>query len=210
MNFDDVGRIWREEVTGDFARTRVEYLSAATDRAAKLDAYARRLGWLWTFTAIVAVPYFSFFAIWGIRGGYLVATLGLIIVAISIVIMTIRIRRIRGVAPDPTLPVIEAVRAQVARLLALERFHGTVEWYLGPLVAGVLVVAAGSSLNMAGDPVSLGLRVRISILWIVLSGVVVFGQRRRARVDVRPLREELESWIADLKDSDLEGVSDAR
>jgi len=52
--------------------------------------------------------------------------------------------------------------------------------------------------------------VRLSILVTVLSVFLAFYNRRDARLKVRPLREELESWLADLKDSDLEGVSDAR
>ncbi len=59
-----------------------------------------------------------------------------------------------------------------------------------------------------GDPVSLGWRVRWSIYTIVLAVFTVFYNRRRARLEVRPLREDLQSWLADLRDSDLEGAPD--
>ena len=206
MNFDDVGRIWRDQDTGEFFRTRVESLSSARARAAKLDGWAWRLGLMWTVAAIVQVPVFTFVAIREIRDGNLVSALGVVLIAISVSSMAIRLRMIRGATLDPTLPVSAAVESQVAGLLGMERFHNTVEWYLGPFIVGYLVVAAS-----AGDqyPWSLGGRVRMSILAIVAFGLVVFGQRRWARLDVRPLIEDLESWLADLEDSDLGGVPDA-
>ena len=205
MKFEDVGRIWRDQDTGEFFRTRVEDLSSARDRAAKLDGWAWRLGLMWTVLAIVTVPVGVFAGIREIRNGQPVAALGVVIVLVSISSLAIRIRMIRGAKADPTLPVSEAIEEQVAGLLGMERFHNTVEWYLGPFVVGYLVVAAS-----AGDqyPWSLDGRVRMSILAIVAFGLVVFGQRRRARLDVRPLIEDLESWLADLEDSDLGGVPD--
>ena len=209
MKFDDVGRIWREEVTGDFARTRVEHLSAATDRAAKLDAEARRKWWAGTVMAIVSAPAYIFAVTVAISRGYLVMALGGVILAISIVIWAIEWRKLRGAAPDPTLPVSAAVEAQVARLLAWERYMNTLGWrFLAPFVVGYLLFMAGLSVTLDGDPMSLGFRVRASIFTIVLCLIVVFSNRRRARLEVRPLREDLQSWLADLEDSDLGGLAD--
>ncbi len=206
MNFDEVGRVWREEVTGEFRRTRIEDLSTARDRAAKLDAEARRKWWAGTFMAFVSVPVYIFAVILGISRGYLVASLGFVIVTISIVIWAIEWRKLRGAAPDPTLPVSAAVEAQVARLLAWERYMDTLGWrFLAPFVVGYLLIMAGVSVSWPeGDPVSRGWRVRMSIYTIVLSVFTVFYNRRRARLEVRPLREDLQSWLADLRDSDLE------
>ncbi len=210
MNFDEVRRIWREEATGDFGRTRVEYLSAATDRAAKLDAEARRKWWAGTVMAMVSAPAYIFAVTVAISRGYLVMALGGVILAISIVIWAIEWRKLRGAAPDPTLPVSAAVEAQVARLLVWERYMDTLGWrFLAPFVVGYLVIMAGMSVTLAGDPVSLGPRVRLSISAIVLSAFLAFWNRRRARIEVRPLREDLQSWLADLEDSDLGGASDA-
>ena len=208
MNFDDVRRIWREEATGDFGRTRVEYLSAATDRAAKLDAEARRNWWIGTVGVIVVVPTTTLLAIMQISRGYLVATLGVVLITISVVMLAIRWRRLRGAVPDPTLPVSVAVEAQVARLLAWERFKNTVGWwFLGPFAVGYLLVMTSDKVDLAGNPVSFS-GVRLSILCIVLCVFLAFYHRRDARLKVRPLREELESWLADLKDSDLDGISE--
>lgn len=210
MNFDEVRRIWREEATGDFGRTRVEYLSAATDRVAKLDAKARRMFWFVTVLTIVLLPTATLLAIMQISRGYLVATLGIVLITISYVMLAIRWRRLRGAVPDPALPVSVAVEAQVARLLAWERYKNTVGWwFLGPFAVGYLLVMTSDKVDLAGNPVSFS-GVRLSILVIVLSVFLAFVNRRDARLKVRPLREELESWLADLKDSDLEGVSDAR
>ena len=208
MKFDDVRRIWREEDAGDFGRTRVEYLSAATDRVGKLDAEARRWFWLVTVLPIVLVPTATLLAIMQISRGYLVATLGIVLITISVVMLAIRWRRLRGAVPDPALPVSVAVEAQVARLLAWERYKNTVGWwFLGPFAVGYSLVMTSDKVDLAGNPVSFS-GVRLSILVIVLSVFLAFVNRRDARLKVRPLREELESWIADLKDSDLEGVSD--
>ena len=210
MNFDEVRRIWREEATGDFGRTRVEYLSAATDRVAKLDAKARRMFWFVTVLTIVLLPTATLLAIMQISRGYLVATLGIVLITISYVMLAIRWRRLRGAVPDPALPVSVAVEAQVARLLAWERYKNTVGWwFLGPFAVGYSLVMTSDKVDLAGNPVSFS-GVRLSVLVIVLSVFLAFYNRRDARLKVRPLREELESWLADLKDSDLEGVSDAR
>ncbi len=211
MNFDEVGRIWREEVTGEFRRTRIEDLSTARDRAAKLDARARRYWWYGTFMAIVMVPVYISIVVVLITRGYLVSALGGVILAISIVVWAIEWRKLRGAAPDPTLSMIAAVEAQVARLLARERYLDTLGWrFLAPFVVGSLLVVAGVSVTWPdGDPMPLGWRVRSSIIAIVALVLKVFISRREARLKVGPLREELESWLTDLKDSDLGGMSDA-
>ncbi len=209
MNFDEVGRVWREEVTGEFRRTRVEDLSSARDRAARFDAEARRNFWFGTVLAIVLVPTATLSAIMQVSRGYLVATLGLVLITISVVMLVIRWRRLRGAVPDPTLPVSVAVEAQVARLLAWERYKNTVGWwFLGPFVVGYLLVMAGDKVDLAGNPVSFS-GVRLSILVTVLSVFLAFYNRRDARLKVRPLREDLESWLADLEDSDLGGLADS-
>ena len=102
MNFDEVGRVWREEVTGEFRRTRIEDLSTARDRAAKLDAEARRKWWMGTVMAIVSVPWYTVAVIVGISRGYFVATLGSGILTISVVIWAIEWRKLRGAAPVKT------------------------------------------------------------------------------------------------------------
>ncbi len=98
----------------------------------------------------------------------------------------------------------------MARLLAWERYLNTLGWrFLTPFVVGYLLVMAGVSVTWPeGDPTSLGWRVRPSVLVIVVSVFVTFYNRRRARLEVRPLREDLQSWLADLRDSDLEGAPD--
>ena len=210
MNFDEVGRVWREEVTGEFRRTRVEDLSTARDRAAKFDADARRKWWTGTVMTIVMVPVYISIVVVLITRGYLVSALGGVILAISIVVWAIEWRKLRGAAPDPTLSMIAAVEAQVARLLARERYLDTLGWrFLAPFAVGSLLVVAGVSVTMAGDPVSSGWRVPWSIVVIVALVLKVFISRREARLKVGPLREELESWLTDLKDSDLGGMSDA-
>ncbi len=128
MNFDEVGRIWREEVTGEFRRTRIEDLSTARERAAKFDARARRYWWSGTIGAIVGVPAYISMAIGLIWRGYFVATLGMVIITAAVVTLAIQWRRLRGEAPDHTLSVSAAVEAEVARLIAWERYQYNSAW----------------------------------------------------------------------------------
>ena len=208
MTFDDVGRVWREDVTGEFRRTRVEDLSTARDRAAKFDARARRYWWFGTFMAIVGVPVYISIGIGLIWRGYLVATLGSVIITIAVATLAIQWRRLRGGAPDHTLTVSAALEAEVARLLAWERYQYTSAWwFVGPLVVGWFLVMA-TTLWTTG-PVT-PRRVGFSTFVIVTAVFQVFYSRREARVKTRPLIEDLQSWLDDLKDSDLGGVSDAQ
>ncbi len=207
MTFDDVGRVWREDVTGEFRRTRVEDLSTARDRAAKFDARARRLWWSGTVGAIVGVPWYVVAAFVGITRGYFVATLGFVIITIATATLAIQWRRLRGEAPDHTLPVGAALEAEVARLLAWEQYqYNYAWWFAGPLVVGWFL-AVGGSFWLTG-PVTPG-RLGASIFVIVTSVFLVLYSRREARVKTRPLIEDLQSWLTDLEDSDLGGASDA-
>lgn len=207
MNFEEIGRVWRDDVTGEFRRRRMESLSPARDRAARFEARARRYWWFGTVGAIVAVPYFAFFAVLGVSRGYLVSALGMVVVATSVASLAIQWRKLRGGQPDSALPVSEAVKAQVACLVAWERYKNTIgRWYLAPLVAGVVVTMAGMSVNMSGEPVSLGLRIRLPVYAIVASMLLELYNRRDARLRVRPLRKDLESWLSGLRDSEVEGI----
>ena len=140
------------------------------------------------------VPFFTSIAIGMIWRGYVLSALGGVVMAIFAVILVIRIRKLRGAAPDPTLSVSAAVEAQVAQLLAWERLKNTVGWrFFAPLLVGDLMIFAGVSVTVTGDPVSLGFRVRASVLAIVIFLILTFLHHRDARLKVRPVREELES-----------------
>lgn len=203
MNFDDIGRVWREEGTEEFRRTRIEDLSTVRGRAARLMNRARRLVLVDMVAALVAIPFFTYQAI---RAPSALAALGAIIIVIMLIVIPIRLRVIRRAAPDPTLPVRVAVQAEVTRLRALERFHRTVEWYLVPVALGMILYLAGLSVDIVGDPVPVAFRIRMSILGVAAFGLVIFGNRVSLRLRVQPLREDLESWLTDLEESGLDGA----
>lgn len=203
MNFDDIGRVWREEGTEDVRRTRIEDLSTVRGRAARLIAGARRSVLVDTVAALLAIPFFTYQAI---RAPSALTALGAIIIVIVVVVIPIRLRVIRRAAPDPTLPVRVAVQAEATRLRALERFQRTVEWYLGPAAVGMILYLAGLSVDIVGDPVPVAFRIRMSVLGVAAFGLVIFLNRCSLRLRVQPLREDLESWLTDLEESELDGV----
>ena len=198
MNFDDVGRIWRDEVTGEFRRRRTEDLSSARDRAADLDAKVLRRDLRETIAALIVIPFYIRFAI---RASTPISALGAIIVVITAAIVPFRLRMARRPARDLTLPVGRAVEIEVARLRAQERLLGSVlVWYLGPFGIGVILHVVGSAI------VSPLFKVLYTLLVLVACGLLLVLNRRVARLKIQPLREELESWLADLEASDLDEV----
>lgn len=54
MEFDDIGRVWRDEATGRLRRTRTEDLSTALGRATRYNSHVRRR--LDLTSKLVAVP----------------------------------------------------------------------------------------------------------------------------------------------------------
>jgi len=201
MNFDDIGRIWREDDTDDFLRRRIERLSTVRDRATELDARVRRRDLRETLAAVLVIP---LCILWTIRASTPTSALGAIILAITVAILPFRLRTARRPTKDPTLPASTAVEVEVARLREQERLlDSALVWHLGPAAIGFALFFGGSALI---SPLSKAL---FTLLVFVGLGWVLILNRRAVRLRFRPLREELESWLRAFEDSGAEGVSDA-
>ncbi len=102
-------------------------------------------------------------------------------------------------APDVTLPVRVAIQGEVARLRSIERFHENAEWYVAPLGVGLLLMFWGG----ANDGTE---TIGTSVIVIGICGLGVFANRRGLRVVIRPVREELETWLGGLEAFDFNGA----
>lgn len=207
MEFEDIGRVWREEGTGELRRTRVEDLSAVLGRATRFNARARRRMGL--TGKVVLVPLVLVYGYLAIRAPTPISTVGAFILAAAAVVALLRFRAVSRAVPDTTLPVRLAIQAEVARLRMLERFRGDSKWIHGLLVAGYVLYVLGVVLEVAD------LQVRIAALgfFAFVLGVLelaILVARRRGPSQIRALREDLESWLGGLEGFDLEDPTDGR
>jgi hypothetical protein len=202
MNFDDVGRIWRDQDTGEFLRTRIEDLSSARDRAAETALKVRRRDARENIAAVLIVV---LTVVLGVRIHSVdpeawsrlspISWLGVTLIYIGLAISLVSRRMARRTEPDLDVPIDLALQAEVDRLRAQERFFGGAPWHYGPAITGALLAIAGAP----GLPV----RVRtVQVLVVMVIVAVVSWYSYNGRRRFRPLRLELESWLADLKDFD--------
>ena len=114
-----------------------------------------------------------------------------------LVVMWRRWRNLRPPKPDSTQPVRVTVEAEVRRLRFLERFWGDVSW------GTIALVFVGEVLAFEGfRPVDAERTIVTFVFYLLLLGaiaVIVFRNPVVARKKVRPLREDLESWLEGLK-----------
>jgi positive regulator of sigma E activity len=205
MNFEDVGRVWREQGTGDFQRRKIESLSAVRSRLARATRTIRRRDFRETVAALVMIPFFiratldAPSTLWAI---------GSTLVVLSCLFIPIRLWLARRRDRDATeLSVREALEVEVERIRDQERLLSSVLlWYVAPPLTGILLMVLGGSVNAAGDPVSPRFRAVYAVIVVVLGWFVVSLNRRAVRLRLRPLREELESWLAGLEAFDYENT----
>lgn len=204
MTFDDIGRVWREEPSGALKRRRVEDLSDVMGRADRfLGALHRKGKRIFVLTAVLVVPVFT----WGLLHAPrpMLALPGSLIVGAWLTLMWLRWRNLRPPSPDATQPVRIVVEAEVERLRFLERFWGDVPWTM------IALFLVGEILAFEGfrSPESEHTVVSV-IFYAMLLGIiamVVFRNPVLVRRKVRPLREDLESWLEGLQALEREGSS---
>ncbi|MGH7445333.1 MAG: hypothetical protein ACREKM_10670 [Longimicrobiales bacterium] len=195
MEFDEMVEAWRRQPTP--ATDPAQELRAVRARAADLARTVRRRDWIETGIALVLLPLFAWQAA---RGPTLLASIGAAIIAVACILIPLRLRHARGRSPDPTLPVLDALRAELQRVRAQERLLGTVAWwYFGPLGIGVILFVGGSSASAA-------FRIGYAVVVVLLYGGLLHLNLRAVRDIYGPLARELETWIADIE-GDTDGNS---
>lgn len=196
MNFEDIGRVWRDQGTGDFQRQKIENLSTVQGRAERfLDRLYRR------GMVIMVITFLAMAA--GVAAGAAdaarpwLAWPGLIILIATLLRTLFGLQALRRPRVDATPPVRHAVQAAVGRLRRLERFweRAALHFYLPVLVGEIL---AFEGFRPIGAP-ERGVETAgfYALLFLIVVGGSL-GNRRTAKRNVRPLREDLESWLADL------------
>lgn len=196
MTFDDIGRVWREEPSGEIKRRRVENLSDVMGRADRFLGPLYRNGKrIFILTAALVVPVLAWGVIKAPRPQ--LALPGTLMLWLWLALTWRRWRKLRPPTPDSTQPVRVTVQAEVRRLRFLERFWGDISW---GMIALFLVgeVLAFEGLRPAGGGSSIVSLVFYPFL-IGIIAVVVFRNPVVARKKVRPLREDLESWLEGLQ-----------
>jgi hypothetical protein len=208
MDFEDIGRVWREESTGEIRRTRVEDLSASHGRAAKHLNIQTRVGVLASgFMVMVGVPLFAR-AVWA-SPHPLVAGAGALLLMSWVVRVVTFWGRLRMSKPNPALPVREAVTIELQRLLKMERFREGIRfssWAFWAFVIGEILLVAGLMPDIRAS--AAGLAVWMLVV-VCIASLAVKNNRKVLEDTLRPLRLDLESWIADLEkledEKDLHG-----
>lgn len=188
---DDAKRLWR---TGDEDAGRempdAELLAMVKRRSARLERQVRRRDLLEIVAAGVVCVLFTpllFDASWVTRAGVILFVLGSALILV-------RLHRARRGAPDPTAPLGRALRTERARVDAQIRLlESVLWWYIAPLALGVVLVFVGSE----------GLSwTSLTYTAVVLAGGVWIHRlnRRAARVELAPHREDLDRLLARLED----------
>jgi len=206
MNFEDIGRVWREEGTGEYRRRRIEDLSAVLDRAMRLNAAVRRrmrvYGW------VVAVPLALVFAFMALRAPTALAAVGAGILAAWAMVVLLVYRAMSRRGSDAALPVRLAIETEVGHLRALERFGRRAKWHRAVLAGGYLLYTFG----VVTEVDDAGVRVTAMALFLMFFGSIelaIYVARRRGPGPTRSLREDLESWLEGLEAIEASAIEDA-
>ena len=200
MNFEELGRVWRDE-GGEVLRARTETLSPLRKRVREVEAKVRRRDRLESGAALVLAPAFLFLT-WLVASRSMpIAALGAAVLALWCLAIPRRLRRARPSEPDVGRPVAQALaeegnflRAQEALLLQVPI------WYIAPCLVGAL-------LFVFGIPSAPSYRLKFTVVALAFGVLVTLMNLQTARRVLRPLRLEVEGWLADLDDAPLSGES---
>lgn len=195
MEFHEMVEAWRRQPTP--ATDPAQELRAVRARAAGIARTVRRRDWIETGIALILLPLFAWQAV---HAPTLLSSIGAAIIAVACIVIPLRLRHARGREPDPTAPVLDALRAELQRVRAQERLLGTVAWwYFGPLGIGVILLVGGSSASAA-------FRIGYAMIVVVIFGVLLHLNLRTVRNICWPVARELEMWISDIEGNSFNGA----
>ncbi len=198
MDLDRVGEVWRREAGGAPAGSPAEEIEAVRARASELEWIVRRRDRLETGVSLAILPVFAWVAI---ETPHALSAVGAAILALTCAFIPIRLRMARRRGPDPALPVVLALQAELSRVRAQQRLLGDVAWwYLTPLGTGVI-------LFMAGAAVSPLYKTGFAATVVALYGWLLY-RNLAVRRDLQPLARELEDWLTSFDKPSLDGASD--
>ena len=203
MRFEDLKRVWCEEGTGEYKRVRIEDLSEARGRASNhLNRMVRGGVGLGGIMLLITIPLFGRAAInaaWP-----LLAWPGAVLLWGWLTYLFVSMWKVGRAKPDPGLPVLDAVHAELDRLRMMERFRVGVPWSLPAFVAGEISLFIGLTPNPRESLV----RVLMFSAAVLLITALAWRQNWRFFEQVVRLKEELESWAGDLGEFEVDGGGD--
>jgi hypothetical protein len=189
MDLDRLRDGWRQEGDGTMRRPEQEELAMIRARALELDRIVRRRDRLETAVALLLLPLFAWLSV---VGRFELSRLGAALIAISCVIIPLRLKWARRAPPDPGQPTTRVLEQELARVRAQQRLLGSVLWwYLAPLGVGVVLFVAGASPSpwLTGAYAAL-VAAFFAWLWRL--------NRRAVRDELTPRARELETLLAGL------------
>ena len=201
MNLDDAKDLWSSTNEPDtdsmsaHTLSESELLRLVKDKA---DAFDKKIWRRDLIESIAALAVFVFFA-WMLRDPSWLVRIGALMVMGGSALIYWKLRRARTRHDDPSLdrPVADVLRTERAKVDDQIRLLETVLWwYIGPLVAGILLITVGDS--------------GWSWFTLVYSSVVLAGSvaiyalnQRAVRTDLKPRRAELTRLL-----EQVEGTAD--
>jgi len=200
MNFEDLGRVWQEHGTGDFQRRKIENLSVVQGRAERFLSRLYRRG-MFTF-GLTFLGLAAALAVGAAAPRPWLAWPGVIILIATLLKTLFRWQALRRPREGSTQPVRQMVEAEVGRLRVLERFwKGAVLHFYLPFTVGEILGFEG--LRPIGAERGIMTGGFYAVLFLLVMGGII-RNRRSVSHTVRPLREELESWLASLEAFDYD------
>lgn len=200
MEFEEVGRVWREQGTGAIRRTVTEDLGSVLQRARKEGTARRRrfgkVAW------IVAVPLVLFFTYMAWRAPNLLAGVGAILMAGLAALVAGRYRAIGRREADASLPVREAIEKELAHLETIGRFRRDAPKIRAMYWTGFGIYVLGVAMADGGFEARASSSVGIFLLMLItVEGLIYFGRRWRSQSG-GSLEEVLRSWLDSLDELD--------
>ena len=193
MTFEDLGRVWREQETGAYRRQRVEDLSETLERAGGYTARWRRG---LRRSAVLAVPILLFFVYGVFRAPTPLARVGAIMLASYSAVAVFWLASVGRTLPDASLPVLEAIRRELARLDGLEKYLRGTNWARAFYVLSAFVLGLGVARSAE--------RLILLMLFMMTLELGLFRPKvKRARARTQALRTELESWLRGVEELEL-------
>ncbi len=185
MMLEDLKQQWRREIVERRPPVEEE-IARVRARAAQMHRAVRMRDRLETAVALLLLPVFGWLAF---ATRFEVSRLGAVIIAISCIVIPLRLRAAQRSAPDFSLSLKAMLHADLESAQAQKRLLSSVIWwYAGPLWLGVTLFVVG--------PLSLWPAVVAILLSTVFMGLIAWLNRAAVRTQIDPRIAELEALIA--------------
>ncbi len=190
MELDALREAWhRQPGRAIPTRTIDQDVASAMERG---QAIARRVRFRDGLETGVCLLLFPFLVMTVLTDEYPLVRAGAVVMALACVLIPIRLRMARKMAPEVGLPVVETLQQEVGYLTSQERLlRTTVWWYFLPLLVGVVLMILG--------PPGAPLRKAVMIGGAsVLYGVLFRANWRASKVAYAARRDEVEELLRGL------------